>query len=268
MMIKKIAAGVVGAIVVGGIFFGKELPSYLRTAGTEVKSAVKGAVPMEFELKRAKELLSSIDPEINDAKTKVARQDVDIEDLKNKIAQRVDNLTKDRSELISRREELKTDKTTFLVSSKSYTRDQLENDLKTRLERVKTSEGTLNEEQKLLKRKESASEANRKKLDHMIKQKKELELKIEWLQARLEEVKASEDVSGVGIDDSEFDRVRTLVSDIDKELKVREKVSEADATSTDGLIPVETKSSPKGVLDEVDAYLGGNSTTDNVAEKN
>jgi DNA repair exonuclease SbcCD ATPase subunit len=268
MLFKKVAAGVAGALVVGGFIFGKDFVSYVRTAGTEVQEAVKGSVPMEFELKRAKDLLANIDPEIKSAKTTVARQDVDIEDLKGKIAKRVDGLTKDRSELLTRRDELKVDKTTFLVSNKSYTRDQLESDLKSRLNRVKQSESTLSEEEKLLTRKEAAAEANRQKLDFMMKQKKELELKIEWLQARLDQVKATEAVHDVAIDDSEFTRVKNLVDQIDKDLKVREKVVDTETTPADGLIPVESKDAPKGVLDEVDAYLGNNNKTGNVAERN
>ncbi len=266
MLLKKVAAGVAGALVVGGMVFGTDLVSYLRTAGTEVKETVKGAVPMEFELKRAKDLINNIDPEIKTAKTTVARQDVDIDDLKGRIAKRSDSLTKDRSEMLTRRDELRTDKTSFLVSNKSYTRGQLESDLKTRLDRVKQSEQTLSEEEKLLARKEAAVEANRKKLDLMMKQKRELELKIEWLQARLDQVKATEMVNDVAIDDSEFTRVKNLVDQIDKDLKVREKVVDTEGTPSDGLIPVQANDAPKGVLDEVDAYLGNNSKTANVAE--
>jgi len=256
MMMKKAMAGVAGTLMLGGLMFGRDLFSYVSTAATEVRDVVKDSVPIEFEIKRARDLLTRIDPEIATAKKTVARQDVEIDDLQQKIAQRADAITSQKAEMLARAEELKSGKSTFLVSSKKYSRDQMESDLKTRLTRVKQIENTQEQEQKLLAHKESAVEANRKKLETMMSAKKTLELQIEDLEARLQTLRVAEGVRNVAVDDSEFNRVRGLVTQLDKELKVREKVVDADNTSTDGLIPIETTSSGKSVLEEVDAYLG------------
>lgn len=266
-MVKKVVLGTAGLFVASGFVFGRDLWSYLATAGSSMKSAVRDSVPLEFELARAKELLTKIDPEMNRAKKLVVEQQVEIEDLNKKISQRADNAADHRLAVMTRSEQLKSGKETFLISNQTYSAEQLTDDLRRRFETLKVVESTMQEEQKLLARKQEALKANQSKLDLMRTAKDDLARQIEILQARLEKVRATEEVKNIRVDESEFNSVRALIDQLDKQLKVRERVADAESRPSDGLIPVEDKVSRTGLLDEVDAHLGGTAKSATVASK-
>lgn len=264
-MVKKAVLGTAGLAVAGGFVFGRDLWSYVSTAGSSVQEAVRESVPLEFELKRAKDMLKSIDPEMNRAKKLVVEQQVEIEDLEKKLVSRADQVAGHRNAVMTRSDQLKTGNTTFTISNKSYTADQLTDDLKSRFETLKAVESAMQEEQKLLKRRQEAMKANLAKLDMMKTAKDNLGRQIEILQARLEKVRATEEVKNIRVDDSEFNTVRALVDQLDKQLKVRERVADAETQATESLIPVEDKVSAQSLLNEVDAHLGGPAKSANIA---
>lgn len=255
-MVKKAVLGSAGLLVAGGFVFGRDLWSYVATAGSSVKSAVRDSVPLDFELARANEMLKQIDPEMNRAKKVVVEQQVEIEDLEKKVAGRASNVAEHRLAVMTRSEQLKSGKETFQISNVSYTAAQLTDDLKKRFETLKVVESTLQEEQKLLERKKEALKANQAKLDMMRTAKEDLARQIETLQARLEKVRATEEVKNIRVDDSEFNSVRALVEQLDKQLKVRERVADAETRPSEGLIPVTKETSTATLLDEVASHLG------------
>ena len=67
MICKMIKYGVLGtaaAALLGGVVFGTDLGSYLRSGGRSIKAVMKDNVPIEFELRRARDLLDDIVPEM------------------------------------------------------------------------------------------------------------------------------------------------------------------------------------------------------------
>ena len=266
-LVKKTVLGTAGMLLVGGLIFGRDVFSYISTAGNSVKEAVKDTVPLEFEIKRAKDMLTGIEPEISKSKRMVVEQAVEIEELERKIGQRADNAADHRAAVMSRNEQLKSGQTTFLISDKSYSAEQLTEDLKRRFETLKQIQATLDQEQKVLVFKRTSMEANRKKLENMVVARKDLALQLETLQARLDTVRAAEDMKQISVDDSEFNRVRDLVGQLDKHIKVRERVADAESLPSEGLIPVTDKAGTKTVVDEVDAFLNTKAKTANVAQK-
>ena len=59
-----IVAVVCGALVMG-VLFGKEAISYVSTAARTVQTAAEDSVPIEFQLKRASDMLEDIIPEMH-----------------------------------------------------------------------------------------------------------------------------------------------------------------------------------------------------------
>ena len=53
-LIKLGMLSVAGVVLVGGIVFGREMCSYVSSSARSVRHAVKDAVPVEFELRRAR----------------------------------------------------------------------------------------------------------------------------------------------------------------------------------------------------------------------
>ncbi len=60
---KRCLIGGLGLFIAGCLVFGKDVVSYVRSSAKSVQSAVKDAVPIEFELRRARDLLEEILPE-------------------------------------------------------------------------------------------------------------------------------------------------------------------------------------------------------------
>jgi hypothetical protein len=132
---------------------------------------------------------------------------------------------------------------------------EVQKDLSDRFNRFKIAEDTLNRERDVLTAKEKALAAHRQKLEGMLSTRKDLEVEIERLQARLQSVQAAESMSSLQFDDSALNRAKSLVAELNKELDVRERVLDAEGNFT-GLIPVETKAeAPKDIAEQVEKYF-------------
>src|SRR3954447_25131323 len=89
MIWKAIKVGVLStaaAAVVGGIVFGSDLGSYVKSSARCVSTAMKDNVPVEFELRRARDLLDEILPEMQANIRAIAEQEVELTNLKSEIA--------------------------------------------------------------------------------------------------------------------------------------------------------------------------------------
>ena len=68
MICKLIKLGMLSAVgltIAGGLVFGRELYSYVSSSARSVRTAVKDAVPVDFELRRARDLVDDIIPEMH-----------------------------------------------------------------------------------------------------------------------------------------------------------------------------------------------------------
>lgn len=84
MIIKTVKYGIIGACglaIAGGVVFGTDLFSYMGTSARMVRTAMKDAVPVEFELTRARNLLEDIIPEMQANVRLIAQEEVEVGDL-------------------------------------------------------------------------------------------------------------------------------------------------------------------------------------------
>ena len=132
MLLKALKVGIVGtaaALVVGGTVFGTDLGSYLRSTTRCVTSAVKDNVPVEFELRRARDLLDDIIPEMHASIRQIAEQEVEIASLKAEIADSDKALADARGKVAKVRECLSSSGGSFSIGQVVYSRDELKEDL-------------------------------------------------------------------------------------------------------------------------------------------
>ena len=81
MITKWVKRGLIGAtgfVLVGGLLFGKDLASYVRSSARGVRTVVKDSVPIEFELRRARDLLEDIIPEMRANIQLIAEEEVEV----------------------------------------------------------------------------------------------------------------------------------------------------------------------------------------------
>lgn len=265
-MLKKILIGSAIAVGLGTFVLGRDTLSYFRTGCRNVQAAVKAEVPVEFEIERARTMVDQLVPDIRQCMHVIAEQQVDIEHLTAALDRKQTDLGRQKEAILALRGDLASGKTTFTYASQKFTSGDVKRDLSTRFERYKAAEEMLAADQKILTARQQTLVANRDKLDGLMQAKKELEVKLEQLQARLQTVRAAEAVSQLAIDDSSLSHARQLIDDLNRQLDVKQRVLETEVKFA-GMIPVEkTDSVVAPDLDQqIDTYFGSEPKSAEVA---
>ncbi|MEI8019461.1 MAG: hypothetical protein WCH39_14750 [Schlesneria sp.] len=256
-MLKRSLIGLALAGLLGTFVFGREAVSYVRTGLHNIRGAVKAEVPVKFEIERAQTLVNQLGPDIRLCMHSVAEQQVDIENRRTTLAQKEADLNKQKEAILTLRSDVKSGKPAFVYASHSYTASDVKRDLASRFERFKAAEEVLSADRQILAAREKTLAANREKLDNLLKSRKEIEVQLEQLQARANTVNAAEAVSKLSIDDSNLSNARKLISELNKQLDVKQKMLDVEGKFV-GLIPVES-TAPVVTADidkQIDAYFG------------
>ena len=96
-------------------------------------------------------------------------------------------------------------------------------------------------------------EAARQKLEGMLATKRQLEVDVEHLEARLKMVEAAQTTSDYKFDDSQLSRAKELVTDLRTRLEVAEKLVNAEGSFRDE-IPLD-QPAPENIVDQVTEYF-------------
>ena len=255
-MIRKTLMGVVAAGLLGGLIFGKDLFSYVRTSASSVQEAVKAEVPLEFEITRARDIVEDLVPEIRRCMHLIAEQQVDIERMQAGIEEKQASLSTQKRAILALRDDLSTGEEEYVYAGRRYSSEDVRRDLATRFERFKISEASLKRDADILAARQKALQANEQKLEKMLDSKQELVVQLEQLEARLDTLKASETAASVEFDDTQLSRAQSLIEELNRQIDVREKVMAADGR-LQGEIPVEAPPvAPSELTREIDSYFG------------
>ncbi len=256
-MLKKLLIGGGSVALLGSLIFGRDVVNYAQTAWSATREAVKREVPLEFQIERARTSVKQLDPAIQHTLKVIAEQQVDLEQMNRQIHDRSADMSTAKEQLMTLKHDLESGKSTFRYASIDYTADDVRRDIRTRFERYKAAEAMLDRDQKIQKSRSVALYAHEKQLDQMLSQKKDLEAEVEQLEARLQTIRAQQSVSTPAIDESELSNVKRLISEVNKQLDVQEKLLDSNGKFGTGLIPVETKPTVEmgNVSAEIDAYF-------------
>ncbi len=230
------AAG--GALLLGGLVFGTDSLSYLRSSAKSVQSAIKDGVPLEFELQRAKDLVEDILPELRANVRVIAQEEVEIAHLRREISGATEKLESQRHNVSAFRNKLRGEEVTFVVHGRQVSRDQMTEQLASNFDRYKQAEATLVSKQRLLEAREKSLAAAQTVLERSRARKAELEQKIEALSAQFRLVQAQSVGTTVIINDTQLARADKLITDIHKRLETAQRVLayEADVSGLDDTV--------------------------------
>ncbi|RMF94543.1 MAG: hypothetical protein D6741_12525 [Planctomycetota bacterium] len=263
VMLKKILIGTGIVVLVSGFFFGRDLFSYVKTSMGYAHSAVVDAVPMEFQIERARGMIEDLLPEIRKNMLAIAKEEVEVERLEKQIAQARENLEVQKSHILRLKDDLAGGKVEFVYAGRKYTADEVKADLAARFERYQTSEATLADLEKIYRARVKSLEAARKKMDGMLAAKRQLEVEVENLQARLQMIQAAETTSAYQFDETRLGRARELVDELKSKLDVAEKLVSSEGTYT-GEIPLD-EPSREDIVEQVSAYFADQPEVSQVA---
>src|SRR5947209_7169802 len=137
MFMKLFKLGVLSLASVtlaGALVFGHDLASYVSSSARSVRGAVTDSVPIEFQLRRARDLLDDVIPEMHANVRLVAQQEVEIDALRVDLDQSGKTLHEQTAQIQKLRDALSSSNTSFTFGQINYTRDQVKDDLANRLE--------------------------------------------------------------------------------------------------------------------------------------
>jgi phage shock protein A len=192
-------------------------------------------------------------PDIRKNMHVIAQEEVEVERLEKQITQNQGTVDKARGELLRLKNDLASSRTTFEYSGRSYTVSQVKADLANRFERFKTHEATLASLRDIQQARRRSLEAARQKLEGMLVAKRQLEVDVENLEARMKMVEVAQTTSDYNFDDSQLGRVRELIADVRARLSVAEKLVNSDSSFRDE-IPL-TSPGGEDIVDQVSEYL-------------
>ena len=253
---KKAVIGVAAAALLSTLVFGRDAISYVKTFGSSARQAIKAEVPIEFEIQRARDMVANLLPDIRECMHVIAEEEVNVEHLSKEIARAENDLGKQKDEILALRRHIDSGRQVYQTSTRAFSCNEVKRDLSSRFDRYKTAETTVASKRQILHAREQSVSAAREKLEGMLNEKRNLEVQLENLDARLKTVQAAQTASNVQLDDSQLARAKKLIGELNKQLDVAQKMLDADGKFT-GLIPVETASQvPEDLSSQIDEYFG------------
>ena len=256
-MFKKLALGVVGVVLVGGLLFGSRIVPYAKTAYEKVRTTAQDTVPISFQIDAAKEQLKKIDPEIKDMVWQIAKEKAQIKRLNSEMVVQEESMSKRYDEMITLREHLETGGEYYVATNgKSYTNSRVKEDLAHRFSVYKTAEKTFDKSKQIQDLREQALETALVKLEQAQSIQRELQVQIENLNARQRMVDVAKTASNINIDDSQLARTQSMIDEISAKIDTEEEMLNL-APRYFGQIPVSQDEilSDRDVLKEMDAYF-------------
>jgi chromosome segregation ATPase len=264
-MIKK---GLLGAALGAGalaLVFGTAAPSYVRTAFHKVRHNAKAAVPVQFEIDRARQQIADLEPEIHSNIENLARAEVDVESLKREITTVQQNLDREKKEIVALRDSLTTGEFR-LAGGASYTAGEVKSDLARRMDHYRQVERILKEKNETLKARENAVVAARKQLTEMAAQRRALLTKIDEIEARLKAYEATQAANEFTFDDSALSRAKQTVSELEKRLDGMARTVELEGRYAAQGVPVQVEPN-RDVIKEVDDAFGTTTAPEKAGDK-
>lgn len=263
-MIRKSLIGGAVLAMVAGLFFGRDAFSYVSTSFGWFRQTVKSSVPVDFEIERARKMIKDLDPEIRNNMHIIAKEEVEVARLKEQLAETSKQLQKERKDIVRLQTDLDAGSSSFVYAGQCYTTKQVETDLSRRFERFKTKEATVDKLRKILDARETGLMAANEKLKGMQGAKRQLEVEVENLRARMEMVRVAETTSNFNFDDSRLARTRDAISEISSRIDVAEKMANANIAPSDQIKLDETES--KNIREEVAKYFAEHPSNDNLVK--
>lgn len=252
-MIKKmiLTGGVVALL--SSMTLGVPLFSYARCGVDWLRSSANDAMPLEWELKRARQMIADLKPEIEINAKRIAREKVEVARLEKQLNENTARLTRSRTDIERLTEDLRSEDSVYTYGGRTYTSTQVKNDLSNRFKRFKTRSATGEKLEQMLSARESSLRAARERMDAMLSSKRQLEVEVENLQARLGALRVAQTSSQLNLDDSQLARTRDLLDEIATRMDVEEETMSLDVEYF-GEIDLE-EPSDESLLNDITAYF-------------
>ena len=255
MLKKMIVTG--GAIaLLSSITVGGPLLSYAKCGIQWIRGAATDSVPLEWELKRARQMIVDLKPEIEVNAKRIAHEKIQVARLEKQLTESDVRLAKAQSDIERLTADLQNESQSYTYGNRTYTSTQVKDDLGNRFKRFKTRQATAMKLQQMLSARQSSLKTAHERMDAMLSAKRQLEVEVENLQARLGALRVAQTTSELNLDDSQLSQTRGLLDDIATRIDVEEETMEVGSTYF-GEIDLD-EPNDENLLDEIANYFGDN----------
>ena len=255
MLKKMIVTG--GAIaLLSSMTVGGPLLSYAKCGIQWIRGAATDSVPLEWELKRARQMIVDLKPEIEVNAKRIAHEKIQVTRLEKQLTESDVRLAKAQSDIERLTADLQNESQSYTYGNRTYTSTQVKDDLGNRFKRFKTRQATATKLQQMLSARQTSLKTAHERMDAMLSAKRQLEVEVENLQARLGALRVAQTTSELNLDDSQLSQTRGLLDDIATRIDVEEETMEVGSTYF-GEIDLD-EPNDENLLDEIANYFGDN----------
>ena len=210
------------------VLFGRDAASYVVDDVPPRDQLGPGSVPVEFQIDRARQMVRDLEPEIRRSMHVIAKEEVALEQLNQQIDANQDKTDKDKNDILRLQADLGQNKNVYRYASRTYTADEVKQDLSRRFNRFKVADDTLASMKQMRDAREKNLDAAQQKLAAMINARRKLEVDVQNLEAKRKLVEVAQASSEYVFDDSQLARAKELITDIRTRLDVAAKLANAD----------------------------------------
>ncbi len=229
-MFKLIQWTAIGAVVVaagGYLLFGSNVGSYIGTAASSIRQGISDSIPVEFELKRARNLIHEIDPQLHDAKRDLAQAEVDLERVQQEVDRLQGDVDKGEKKLRNVSSALSRNDGQTTIALAGWDRRRVEIDLQRTFENHKNNLALLEGKRALIERQTRAVAAARDHLDAVRAEKSRLEDMVAALTTQKRQLDALAASSrSFDLDDTALGRAREVLDEVKNRLDVAQRMME------------------------------------------
>lgn len=252
-MLKKVLLGSAIVVGTGALLAGTSGISYVRTGFHSLKDSIKEQIPLDVQISNARDQIRDLKPDILSNLKVIAREEVEVARLQREVLAKNELLGKSKQAILKLKDDVQSGARFVKYGGKDWDMDEVKKELASRFKNYQTQEATADKVEKILAARERNLEGARRKLDEMLANKRELEVAVENLQARLTMVDVAKTSNRFSVNDSRVSSVRQIVADIGTRIDVEERL--ADVSDVSVGIPVTEDSAPSDLVDQISHYF-------------
>lgn len=253
-MCRKLFTGIALLGLGSYLWFGTGLGSYARTGYHQAESFVKGQVPVEFQIERARQLVRELVPNIHKTMRAIATEEVRVARLRNEIETAQANLEREKVAIQAIKEQLGKGLVSYSIGGRTYSADALMSELNRRFNSFKRSDESIAARRELLVSRESSLLAAREQYDRLMAARQELESELASLEARHKLIEAKKTTLKFHFDSGKLTDVRNAINEVNEMLDVEERVAESEGQLIHH-VPVD-EIAPANLTDQIEQYFG------------
>jgi hypothetical protein len=267
MICKTVKKGMVGvALGAATLAVLSQTPAwkYMKATSTQVATTVRGAVPIELDIRAARQEVADLEPAIMLGIEGLVKAQIQVEKLDKEIASTRQELNREGREVQALNDHLKTGDT-HLTGGVAYTTKEVKTDLVRRMDHYKLVKNILAEKEETLKIRQKNVAAMNETLETMKSAKRDLLVRIEGIEARLNQIRAASAKDEFSFDDTAIGRAKQSVADLESKLEQLSRIDELKSKYIDHGVSV-TIDPSRDISTEVEAEFGqGSKSADKIS---